>query len=203
MLEQLSNRGFDVLPLHHAAAILQADMPQAITEIEMTLSELSIPVIELVAGGGGEAKLTQWMRKQLAGHGWIKRNIEIKKYIDGTETMSLSHEIDHMKTFGGWVAALEIEWNNKDPFFDRDLENFKRLHAEGAISVGIIITRGSTLQLEMRDIIRRLISYCSSGLRECSRFLDAIKLTWRRPAAKVRAFFPLVPKSKTSVTFRK
>jgi Restriction endonuclease BglII len=34
------------------------------------------------------------------------------------------------------VVALEIEWNNKDPFFDRDLENFKRLHAEGAISVG-------------------------------------------------------------------
>jgi hypothetical protein len=30
------------------------------------------------------------------------------------------------------VLALEIEWNN--PFFDRDLENFKRLHANGAIS---------------------------------------------------------------------
>ncbi|HSV23752.1 MAG TPA: BglII/BstYI family type II restriction endonuclease [Xanthobacteraceae bacterium] len=38
--------------------------------------------------------------------------------------------------------ALEIEWNNKDSFFDRDLENFKRLHADGAISVGIIVMRG-------------------------------------------------------------
>ena len=34
------------------------------------------------------------------------------------------------------MIALEIEWNNKDPSFDRDLENFKRLHAEGAISIG-------------------------------------------------------------------
>ena len=34
------------------------------------------------------------------------------------------------------MIALEIEWNNKAPLFDRDLENFKRLHAEGGISIG-------------------------------------------------------------------
>ena len=53
------------------------------------------------------------------------------------------------------VIALEIEWNNKDPFFDRDLENFKRLHAEGAISVGVIVTRGASLQDEMVGLVRR------------------------------------------------
>src|SRR5262249_14440838 len=36
--------------------------------------------------------------------------------------------------FPAGTIALEIEWNNKDPFFDRDLENFKRLHSDGAIS---------------------------------------------------------------------
>ncbi|MEM6263767.1 MAG: BglII/BstYI family type II restriction endonuclease, partial [Bacteroidota bacterium] len=40
----------------------------------------------------------------------------------------------------------EIEWNNKDPFFDRDLQSFRNLHADGAISMGIIVTRGSSLQ---------------------------------------------------------
>jgi hypothetical protein len=49
--------------------------------------------------------------------------------------------------------ALEIEWNNKDPFFDRDLENFKRLHADGVISIGAIITRGTSLQDGLRDLI--------------------------------------------------
>jgi hypothetical protein len=52
-------------------------------------------------------------------------------------------------------VAAEIEWNNKDPFYDRDLENFKRLHADGAISVGVIITRGSTMQDEMRSMVHR------------------------------------------------
>jgi hypothetical protein len=70
-----------------------------------------------------------------------------------TETQSLSHEIDHVKRFGESVFALEIEWNNKDPFFDRDLESFKRLHAEGAISVGAIITRGQSLQRDLRQLL--------------------------------------------------
>ena len=38
-------------------------------------------------------------------------------------------------------------------FFDRDLENFKRLHADGAISIGAIITRGETLQESLREVI--------------------------------------------------
>lgn len=60
-----------------------------------------------------------------------------------------------MLTFDSGTVALEIEWNNKDPFFDRDLENFKRLHADGAISLGIIVTRGASLQESMRSLVRR------------------------------------------------
>ena len=43
--------------------------------------------------------------------------------------------------------------NNKDPFFDRDLQNFRQLHADGAVSVGIIVTRGSSLQHGIKDAI--------------------------------------------------
>ena len=42
--------------------------------------------------------------------------------------------------------AVEMEWNNKDPFYDRDLNNFQALHKEGAIAVGVIVTRGPDLQ---------------------------------------------------------
>lgn len=48
-----------------------------------------------------------------------------------------------------------------------------------------------------------IISYISSGLRECSRFRVARKLTWRRPGCNVRAFLPRTPKRSSSVTFRK
>ena len=79
----------------------------------------------------------------------------MKKIVDGVPKESISHEIDHVRRASNGVVAFEIEWNNKDPFFDRDLENFKRLHAEGAISLGGIVTRGSAMQSEMRQRVER------------------------------------------------
>lgn len=154
MFEKLKKAGFEVMALHHAEAILKHDMTDAVAELERALLDVQIPIEELVRGGGGEAEMTQRLRRSLADDlGWSKHNFEIKKIIDGTETESVSHEIDHVKRFKSGTFALEIEWNNKDPFFDRDLENFKRLHADGAISIGAIITRGQSLQNALRDLI--------------------------------------------------
>lgn len=163
MFERLRDLGFDILALHHAEAIVTRDMTEAEAEIEAALLALKIPVTEIVAGGGGEARLTQRLRRGLAERQWRKRNIQVRKLVRWGENereyevAALSHEIDHVKAFGesGSVFALEIEWNNKDPFFDRDLESFKRLHAEGAVSVGGLITRGESLQREMRSLLRR------------------------------------------------
>lgn len=163
MFERLRERGFDILALHHAEAIISQDMTIAEEEIERALLDLDIPISEIVAGGGGEARLTQRLRRGLAEHGWIKRNVQVRKLVrwgdhdEEREVAALSHEIDHVKVFGhgGSIFALELEWNNKDPFFDRDLESFKRLHSEGAVSVGGIITRGESLQREMRRLLRR------------------------------------------------
>lgn len=154
MFEQLKNKGFQVMTLHHAEAILTHDMAGAVAELEQALLTVKIPADELIRGGGGEGEMTQRLRRALADdHGWKKHNFEIKKIVDGVEKESISHEIDHVKRFPTGTFALEIEWNNKDPFFDRDLENFKRLHADGVISVGAIITRGSTLQDSLRDVV--------------------------------------------------
>ena len=104
-----------------------------------------------------------------------KVNFTIEKRINGVQRESISHEVDHVRTFAdGRVIALEIEWNNKDPFFDRDLENFKRLHAEGAISVGVIVTRGSSLQDDMVQLVRRFAT--ERGL-ESSDDLGSLGLT--------------------------
>ncbi|MCB0553015.1 MAG: hypothetical protein KDD02_05640, partial [Phaeodactylibacter sp.] len=71
------------------------------------------------------------------------------------EQFSESHEIDHYKEFEKGAIGLEIEWNNKDPFFDRDLGSFRSLHNLNAISLGIIITRGSSLQTELYEVFKR------------------------------------------------
>jgi hypothetical protein len=154
MFEKLKKKGFRVLALHHAEAILKHDMADAVTELEKVLLDVEIPVEELIRGGGGEGEMTQRLRRALADtYGWKKHSFEIKKIVDGEEKESISHEIDHVKRFKTGTFALEIEWNNKDPFFDRDLENFKRSHADGVISIGAIITRGESLQGSLRDVV--------------------------------------------------
>jgi len=154
MFERIKKKGFQVLALHHAEAILKHDMAKAAVELEEALLSVRIPVEELIRGGGGEGEMTQRLRRALANdYGWKKHSFEIKKIVDGEEKESISHEIDHVKRFDTGTFALEIEWNNKDPFFDRDLENFKRLHADGVISIGAIITRGTSLQESLRDIV--------------------------------------------------
>lgn len=153
MLQKLSDKGFDVRWVSHAKAIVEGDFPQMGGELESVLLEMSIPIAEIIGSGGGEAKGTQRLRRSLSRLGWKKRTFEIKKILDGVERGSQSHQVDHVKAFEAGVVALEIEWNNKDPFFDRDLENFKRLHLEGAISVGVVITRGKSLQDEIHEIV--------------------------------------------------
>lgn len=155
LFEKLVGANFQVLTLHHAEAILKHDMPEAVSEIEKVLMEVQLPAEELVRGGGGEGQLTQRIRNHLNDLGWKKHNFEIKKSVDGEVKESISHEIDHVKRYPSGVFALEIEWNNKDPFYDRDLENFKRLHADGVISVGAIITRGTTLHQSMGSLVER------------------------------------------------
>ncbi len=158
MFEALVARGFQVEFLAHAQAILSVDFPDAVAELESALASSTIPIEEIIAGGGGETKGTQRLRRALAGLRWPKFTFTVERSINGVPRESVSHEIDHVRTFAGDERlALEIEWNNKDPFYDRDLENFKRLHADGAISVGIIVTRGRSLHENMRDMVRRFL----------------------------------------------
>ena len=155
MFESLIERGFQFEFASHAAAILEVDFSQAIGELERALSGFTIPIEEIVGSGGGETKGTQRLRRALDGLDWPKAVFTVEKVVNGVPRESTTHEIDHVRSLNRGVIALEIEWNNKDPFFDRDLENFKRLHAEGVISLGIIITRGASLQDSMVTLLRR------------------------------------------------
>jgi hypothetical protein len=155
MFDRLRDKGFEIEFRSHAEAILSVDFPEVAEQLERVLLASTIPIEEIIGSGGGETKGTQRLRNALAAHDWRKHNFVVERIIDGVRKEAQSHEIDHVKTFKAGTIALEIEWNNKDPFFDRDLENFKRLHADGAISLGVIITRGKSLHESMRDLVRR------------------------------------------------
>jgi hypothetical protein len=161
ILDQLRSRGFEIEESYNASSLLENKFQAANLEINAVLSQFTISVGELVQGGGGEASQTQRLRRQLSNLGWTKRRFVVSRLIDGIESQSQSHEIDHVKEFPeiprrfppNPTIALEIEWNNKDPFYNRDLEAFSRLHAEGVISLGIIITRGASIQANLRNLI--------------------------------------------------
>jgi Restriction endonuclease BglII len=156
-LTTLKARKFQVEFHSHAEAILTHDFPEVLDELWGALDALTIPIEEIIAGGGGEAKGTQRLRKSLTKLGWPKTTFTVRKIINTVEREAVSHIVDHCRTLPEGVVALEIEWNNKDPFFDRDLENFKRLHADGAISVGILVTRGRDLHERMTNLVRRFV----------------------------------------------
>lgn len=91
MFEKIKEKGFQILALHHAEAILKHDMADAVTEIEQVLLDIQIPTEELIRGGGGEGALTQRIRHALADqYGWKKHSFEIKKIVDGEEKESAS-----------------------------------------------------------------------------------------------------------------
>jgi hypothetical protein len=157
VFDALRAAGFDVLARNHAEAILRHDFAVEIGELIDALVDFAIPLTEIIGSGGGEAPATQRLRRRLAEAGWQKHGFEIALSVDGVRKEAITHEIDHVRRGANGVLALEIEWNNKDPFFDRDLENFQRLHAQSVISLGIVVTRGAALHAGMAGMIERYL----------------------------------------------
>ena len=153
MLGALRAAGFDVATRNHAEAILTGDFAAELAPLTEALLAFRMTAREIIASGGGQAASTMRLRDALYAAGWGKHVFKVATMVDGRERIATSHEIDHVRRCPAGTLAFEIEWNNKDPFFDRDLENFQRLHVQGAISVGILVTRGSRLQAELAGIV--------------------------------------------------
>ncbi|MEM8555327.1 MAG: BglII/BstYI family type II restriction endonuclease [Pseudomonadota bacterium] len=180
-LDSLRAAGFDVVVRNHAGAILAHDFPDELARLVAALRDYRIGMDEIVGGGGGESGQTQRLRHELTHLGWRKHPFRVEIVVDRIPREGISHEVDHVCFARAGVLALEIEWNNKDPFFDRDLENFQRLHALSAISVGIIVTRGRSMQDAM---LGRVIAWMQANGLESEDDLDRLGLGDRTPAQK-------------------
>lgn len=100
--------------------------------------------------GGGKSKIAIRMDRMLRAKGWAPREFDTSIVIDGHQVKSPTHEVD---CFKGKVA-LELEWNNKTEFYDRDLNNFRLLFDLRVADVGVIITRCDELQDVFDDLGR-------------------------------------------------
>ncbi|OEK03881.1 hypothetical protein BFP97_14850 [Roseivirga sp. 4D4] len=156
--EVLTVFGYEVYFTRFADSIIKDHFQDALSDLEKVLEEFQITEAQLISAGGGLSSITQNLRDKLYEHNWEKINIESEHKVREKVLTSESHEIDHYKEFGKGNIGLEIEWNNKDPFFDRDLENFRKLHQLGELTLGIIITRGESLQQELIEVYKRFLN---------------------------------------------
>src|SRR3954468_11801743 len=100
MFKQLVEAGFQVEFHSHAEAILAGDFPAVEQELEDVLLSATIPIEEIIAGGGGEAKGTQRLRRGLQSKDWDTVTFVVEKRINGVPREAVSHKMDHVKSFG-------------------------------------------------------------------------------------------------------
>lgn len=150
----------DLYEIHewkHASAILKHDFPQEWEDIIAMLSAFRLRKSWITKGGGNKSDLAKWVDSFLGQRGWIEKQFSTAMVVDETKMESPTHKVDCYKN----QIALELEWNNKDPFYDRDLNNFRLLFDLRAISVGIVFTRCDELQ-EIFNELGRGRSYGNS-----------------------------------------
>jgi hypothetical protein len=133
---------YEIYEWKHATTILQGDFKSEWDDLLAVLTEFRIKKSWISIGGGRKSKVAEWLDSYLGKKGWIEKGFDTRVIVDNVENVSPTHKVDCYKN----KIALEIEWNNKDPFFDRDLNNFRLLFELRAISVGIIVTRCDELQ---------------------------------------------------------
>lgn len=134
--------GWDCYDWRNARTILEHGHPQEWTDIIAVLAAARLPHSELAAKGGNKTETAAAIDSKLYERGWIEKKFETKILVDGTASESPTHKVD---CFKGKIA-LEVEWNNKDPFFDRDLNNFRLLYDLRVADLGIVVTRSTALQ---------------------------------------------------------
>ncbi|MBB5280052.1 BglII/BstYI family type II restriction endonuclease, partial [Pacificimonas flava] len=144
----------DLLDLYHvnewrnATGILQTACPEEWSDILAVLRGFTLLKSEVITKGGRKSPIANRIDSHFYNLGWQEKRFNTAISVDDREYESPTHSVD---CFKGRVG-VEVEWNNKDPFYDRDLNNFRLLFDLRVIDVGIIITRASELQAVFKKL---------------------------------------------------
>lgn len=148
-------RRYHVKEWRNAAGVLSTACPNEWQEIQDVLRGFRLLNSEVRVGGGNRSLISQRIDEALYAKGWVEKSFATSIKVDENTIDSPTHAVDCFKQ----GVAVEMEWNNKDPFFDRDLNNFRLLFDLRAIQVGIIITRS----WELQELFKRIGKGSSYG----------------------------------------
>src|SRR5438034_10150153 len=138
----------------HACAILATDFPNEFKDMCDCLTTFSLKRSAILTPGGGKSLISKEIDKFLSDRGWDEKSFNIEIRVFQKAMPVPTYRIDNFKNRVG----VEVEWNNKTEFYDRDLNNFRLLFELRALNVGVIITRCDELQT-IFDSLGRGASY--------------------------------------------
>jgi hypothetical protein len=141
---------FEVHEWRNGLAILAAAHPVEWSDILEVLREFTLLKSDVLRPGGSKGLIASKLDSHFTKLGWVEKKFDTKIVVDTAEHVAPTHKVDCYKN----RVALEVEWNNKDPFYDRDLNNFRLLFELRAIDLGVIVTRCSELQQIFNELGR-------------------------------------------------
>jgi len=100
----------------HACSILAGDFASEWKDLLDCLKAFTLRRSYIIKGGGGRSEIPQTLDGFLKHRGWAKKRFDIQIMVDGKPYPTPTHEIDNFKNRVG----VEVEWNNKTEFYDRD-----------------------------------------------------------------------------------
>lgn len=133
---------WEIHEYRHACAVLQVDFPTEWADLIHVLTVVRLPRSNILQAGGNKSPIARSINGLFSLRGWVEKRFDVTIQVDGIPYDTPTHGVDYFKN----GVAIETEWNNKDPFYDRDLNNFRLLFEMRAVHAGIIITRTSELQ---------------------------------------------------------
>jgi hypothetical protein len=139
---------FLVKEWRNATGVLHTAFPKQWQDIQEVLRGFRLLKSEVLVGGGNRSLISRRIDGAFYAKGWQEKAFATSISVDAEKIDSPTHAVDCLQN----SVAVEMEWNNKDPFFDRDLNNFRLLFELRAIQVGVIITRSWELQEIFKSI---------------------------------------------------
>jgi hypothetical protein len=131
VIPQDVRKRFTIQERGHACAILAADFPAELMDIVDCLRQFSLRRSHIIAKGGARSLISKGIDGFFLGRGWKETQFNIKIEVDNVAIPIPTHHIDNYKNRVG----IEVEWNNKTEFYDRDLNNFRLLKDMRVLSV--------------------------------------------------------------------
>lgn len=145
---------FEIVSYRNAGTILKGGFPKQHSDIVAALEKFTISRSMIRAPGGSKGPIANYVDTLFSGD-WKETRISADLHVKLLHAKH-SNEILSQYTRSGYLdghridfvdgkVALDLEWNSKDQTYDRDLYAFSAFYDAGAIDIGIILTRGRSL----------------------------------------------------------